>query len=125
METCKNRRKPKTTSFPIRKYSTHPGPWAKSDKEKAELFAEHLSEVLSPSNNNQGQEVEQDLATPTQSQERHTTFTSKEIKDEVKMLNQIKAPGLDFITARTRKTGSHIINLDSERLTPQCNNATA
>ena len=68
--------------------------------------------------------MEQDLSTPTQSQERLTTFTSKEIKDEVKMLNQIKAPGLDFITARTRKTGSHI-NLDSERLTPQCNNATA
>ena len=27
-------------------------------------------------------------------------FTLKEIKDEIKMLNQKKAPGLDFITAR-------------------------
>jgi len=34
--------------------------------------------------------VEQDLATPTQSQERITAFTSKEIKDEIKMLNQKK-----------------------------------
>jgi len=42
----KNRRKPKTTSPPIRKYSTPPVLWAKSDKEKAELFGEHLSEVL-------------------------------------------------------------------------------
>ena len=55
----KNRRKPKKTSLPIRKYSTPPGPWAKSDKEKAELFAEHLSEVFSPHNNDQDQEVKQ------------------------------------------------------------------
>jgi hypothetical protein len=46
-----NRRKPASTSLPIRKYSTPPGPWAKSDKKKADLFAEHLSEVLSPHNN--------------------------------------------------------------------------
>jgi hypothetical protein len=35
----KNKRKPKTASPPIRKYSTPPGPWAKSDKEKAKIFA--------------------------------------------------------------------------------------
>jgi hypothetical protein len=40
----KNMRKPKTSPPLICKYSTPPGPWAKSDKEKAELFAEHLSE---------------------------------------------------------------------------------
>jgi hypothetical protein len=38
----KNRRKPKTTSSPIRKYAATPGSWAKSGKEKAELFSEHL-----------------------------------------------------------------------------------
>jgi len=37
---------------------------SKSDKEKAELFAEYLSEVFSPHNNDQDQEVEQDLAPP-------------------------------------------------------------
>jgi hypothetical protein len=47
----KNRRKPASTSTSIRKYSTPPGPWAKSDKEKTDLFAEHLSEVFSPHNN--------------------------------------------------------------------------
>ena len=31
----KNRREPKTTPPQIRKYSTPPGPWAKSDKEKS------------------------------------------------------------------------------------------
>jgi hypothetical protein len=58
--------------------------------QKAELFAEHLSEVFSPHNNDQDQEAEQDLATPIQSQERLKTFTLKEIKDEIKMLNQKK-----------------------------------
>jgi hypothetical protein len=52
----------------------------KSDKEKPEIFADHLSEVFSPHNNYQDQEVEQDLATPIQWQERLKTFTLKEIK---------------------------------------------
>jgi gamma-glutamylcysteine synthetase len=86
----KNRRKTKTTSPPIREHSTPPGSWAKSDKEKAELFAEHLSEVFSQHNNDQDQEVEQDLATAIQSQERLKAFTLKEIKDVIKMLNQKK-----------------------------------
>jgi hypothetical protein len=47
----KNRRKPAPTSPPIRKFLTPPGPWAKSDKEKGDLFAEHVSEVFSPHNN--------------------------------------------------------------------------
>jgi hypothetical protein len=103
--TCKptkNRRKPKT-SPPICKYSTPLGPWAKSDKEKDKLFAEHLSEVFSPHNNDQDQEVKQDLATHIQLQEHLKAFTLKEIKDEIKMLNQKKAPGLDLITARMLK----------------------
>jgi len=41
----KSGRKPKTTSPPISKYSAPPEPWAKSDKEKAEIFTEYLSEV--------------------------------------------------------------------------------
>jgi len=48
---------PKKTSPPIHKYSTLPGPWAKIDKEIAEIFAEYLSEVFSPHNNDQDQEV--------------------------------------------------------------------
>jgi len=59
-------------------------------RKKAELFAEYLSEVLSPHNIDQDQEEEQDLAAAIQSQERLTEFTLKEIKDEIKMLNQKK-----------------------------------
>ena len=70
--------------------TTPPGPWAKSDKEEAELFAENLSEAFSPHNNDQDQRVEQDLATLIQSQESLNAFSLKEIKDEIKMLNQKK-----------------------------------
>ena len=93
----KKQEKHKTTSPPIRKYSTPPGPWAKNDNEKAELFPEHLFEVFSPHNN------DQELATIIQSQERLEEFTLKEIKDEIKILNQNKAPGLKLITARMLK----------------------
>jgi len=58
-------KKTQTSLPPIRKYSIPPGPWAKSDKEKADLFAEHLSEVFSPNNNDQDQDVERELATHT------------------------------------------------------------
>jgi hypothetical protein len=48
-----------------------------------ELFAEHLSEVLSPHNNDQDQEVEQYLATAIQSQERLKAFTlRKKVKSK-------------------------------------------
>jgi len=36
--------------------------------------------------------VEQELATPIESQDLLKAFTLKEIKDEIKMLNQKKAP---------------------------------
>jgi len=43
--------------------------------------------------------VEQNPATPTESQERLKAFTLKEIKYEIKDLNQKRAPGLDLIAA--------------------------
>ena len=67
------------------------------------LFAEYLSEVFSPHNNDQDQEAKQDLATPNQSQERLKAFALKEINDNIKMLNQKKAPGLDLKTSRMLK----------------------
>jgi len=76
----RNKRNSKTTSPPIRKNSKSPGPLANSDKEKAELYAGQLSEVFSPYNNDQEQEMEQEPATPIQSQECFEAFTLKERK---------------------------------------------
>jgi hypothetical protein len=50
---------------------------AKSDKEKPDLFAEHLSEVFSPPNNDPDQEVEHELATLIQSQKRLNSCYNK------------------------------------------------
>jgi uncharacterized protein YfkK (UPF0435 family) len=47
--------------------------------------------------------VGQELATPSQSQERLKAFTLEEIKHKIKMLNQKKAPGFDLITAKMLK----------------------
>ena len=47
--------------------------------------------------------MEQDLATPIQSQESLKAFTLKEIKDEIKILNPKKAPGLDLIHRQNAK----------------------
>jgi hypothetical protein len=61
----KTMKKPQTPLPPIRKNSVPPGPWAKSDKEKVELFAKHLSEVFTPHDNTQDPEVEKEIATHT------------------------------------------------------------
>jgi len=99
----KHKKNPTASQLPIRKNSTPPGTWAKSDKEKADLFAEHLSEVFSPHNNDPNQEVEQDLATPIHQHERLKSFTLNEIKNEITKLNHKKAPGIDHITAKMLK----------------------
>jgi hypothetical protein len=102
-----NKKNPQTSLPPIRKYSIPPGPWAKSDKEKADLFAEHLSEVFSPHNNDQHPDVERDLATHTQPPENLQAFTLREIKNEIRMLNSRRAPGIDLNTAQMLKELPH------------------
>ena len=44
----RNKTRPQTQNPPIRLNTTPPGPWAKSDKDKANLFANYLSEVFTP-----------------------------------------------------------------------------
>jgi len=99
----KNKKKPQTSLPPIRKYSIPPEPWAKSDKEKAELFVEHLSEVFSPHNNDQDPDLERDLTTEKQSPENLQAFTLREIKNEIRKLNSRRTPGIDLITIQTLK----------------------
>jgi len=80
----KKQEKPQTSFPPIRKYSTPPGPWTKSDKEKADIFAEHLSEVFIPHSNDLNQDVERDLATDIQPPEHLKALTLKELKTKSK-----------------------------------------
>ena len=107
METNKNKKNPQTSFPPISKYSIPPGPWAKSDKQKAHLFAEHLSEVFTPHNNDLDQDVERDLATHIQPPEHLKAFTLKELKNKIKTLHPRRATGIDLITAQMLKELSH------------------
>jgi len=61
----KSRRKPRLQFPPIRKNTTPPGPWAKSDDDKVKLFASHLAEVYTPHSNTPDPEVESILANHT------------------------------------------------------------
>jgi len=95
----KSRKKPRTPLPPIRKNSTPPGPWAKSDSEKVELFANRLAEVFTPHGNTMDPEVERELATHTQHSEKLQAFTLSELKQVIKWLNPLKAPGSNLNTA--------------------------
>ena len=87
-QPIKKRGKPKTTSPHYANIQHLRDHGQKVTRKKAELFAEHLSEVFAPHNNDQDQGVEQDLATPVQSKECLRAFTLKEIRDEIKILDK-------------------------------------
>jgi hypothetical protein len=75
-----------------------PGDWARSDQEKADLFAEHLQEVFTPHNNNQMPEADSFLNEPSQKYQRLKPFSLKELQETINTLKPKKAPGHDNIT---------------------------
>jgi hypothetical protein len=85
---------------PIRKQSPTPGPWARSNKEKANLFAEHLAEVFTPNDNIHNHEIIDFLQHDQVTEEPAIILTPKEIKKEITYLKNKKAPGLDQISAK-------------------------
>jgi hypothetical protein len=85
---------------PIRKTSTPPSRWAKSDEEKAAKFGRHLSEVFTPHDTTLDPQVENKLATFNKPQEKLTEFTIMELNRVIKRLHPHKAPGPDNITAQ-------------------------
>jgi hypothetical protein len=77
-------------SPPIRKKSPTPGPWARSNKEKANLFAEHLAEVFTPNDNINNQEIIDFLEHDQVTEEPAIILNPKEIKKEITYLNNNK-----------------------------------
>jgi hypothetical protein len=57
----KNIRKPKESSPPIRPTTSTRGPWARSNKEKSELFAQRFANVFAPHNEERDQEIEKNI----------------------------------------------------------------
>jgi len=94
----KSRKKPRTPLPPIRTNTRPPGPWAKGDTEKANLFANHLAEVYKPHDDTPDPEILRKLAIHAQQTEKPRAITIGELKGVIKRLHPSKAPGPDLVT---------------------------
>jgi hypothetical protein len=65
LKTKTNKQKPTEAVPPIRKTTPTKGPWARSDKEKATLYAQHFSNIFTPHNDVNDTDIETNLITPT------------------------------------------------------------
>ena len=84
-------------SAPIKKTD---GTWAKSNKEKAETFAEHLANIFQP--NIGASDIDVDNITNNY-ENSIPLVTRKELLKEIKCLKLKKAPGFDLITSQVLK----------------------
>lgn len=91
--------KPQITSPPIRKLPPALG-WAKSAKEKADLFAYHLSGIFLPHEDTLINPTPENPTPPETPPTPIPSVTPKDIKSEIQRLNLKKTPGLDQITSR-------------------------
>lgn len=82
------------------------GEWARTDQEKADIFAEHLAQVFTPNPRIVSPEEEKiykrSKSTPCQPAVSES-FTKNKVKLTLKLLNDKKAPGYDLITRRILK----------------------
>jgi hypothetical protein len=77
--------------------------WARNDKEKVELFADHLSKVFTPHENRPDQAIEDDITTLPQNTLPIKILGPKEIKEEIDFLDIKKAPDIHKITSKMMK----------------------
>lgn len=102
----KSSKKPVTASSPIRIETPNGTTWARSNNEKADLFARHLAEVFTPHNDTMDSNNKDNQNTNSTTPEQITDIpptSPKEIKENISFLNNKKAPGIDMITARMLK----------------------
>lgn len=98
-------KRPKLTFSPIRKPD---GNWARSSKERAEVFAAHFEKIFQPHEINEdnigSEEVKDYLESPFQLSPPIKYFTPAEVKFTIhKELKTNKSPGYDLITAEVLK----------------------
>lgn len=98
-KTIKGIKKPQIMSAPIRKNNSE---WAKTDKEKADLFAKHLEETFKPFDGQEFLTNDGELQpAPENFSIRNITLT--ELVQEIKRQKNNKAPGYDLINGRVLK----------------------
>lgn len=101
----RNMKQPIKSIPPIRKAN---GGWARSNEEKAELFANHLSEVFQPFPSQiepeEDNEIAEHLETPLQMSLPFKAIKWTELENTIRSdLNLKKAPGYDLITGKILK----------------------
>jgi hypothetical protein len=101
-KATKKFKRPTIAIPPIRK---HDRTWARTNREKTNLFAEHLATVFTPNNTNNANtdDVESFLNAPCQLSPPIRVFSPTEIRKIIKTLNPHKAPGHDLITGTLLK----------------------
>ncbi len=91
-------KRPTISTAPIR---NEDGRWARSSKQKADLFARHLEETFQPLSR---QTADENVNPMNRSDELEIQpVTLQELKGEIKNLNMRKAPGYDLITGQIIK----------------------
>lgn len=98
----KKLKRPQRAIPPIRKGN---GDWARSDLEKAELFASHLANVFTPNPsstvNSNDNEINEFLSVPLQMCLPIPSFSPNDVKKAIETeLHPKKCPGYDLITAK-------------------------
>lgn len=96
-KVTKKGKQPQITNSPIRK---SPDEWARSDQEKAEVFAHHFKNVFTPHSDDPNPDIENFLETPLQMSVPIKNVTSAEIREQIKNLNKKKSPGYDLINGK-------------------------
>lgn len=103
-KATKKFKRPITHIPPIRKEDDS---WAKTDKEKASIFAKHLAEVFSTptpqGNNNNDDTITRYLVSPCPMTLPINSYSPSEVKQEITRCSNYKAPGFDLITGRILK----------------------
>jgi hypothetical protein len=89
-------------SPPIRATTPTAGPWARSDKDKSELFAQHFAYIFTPRNDAKDHETEKSNSSYKITPNSNVT-SPKEIKEVIKSLGLKKVPGLDQVTPKMLK----------------------
>ena len=105
-KATKSLKQPQTQFPPIRRQD---GGWARSEKDKAHTFAEHLAQVFTPNPYEGLPEDESaihDILNGPQANDVHYTilrFTKHEVASAIRQIGDRKAPGYDLITSRVLK----------------------
>jgi hypothetical protein len=93
-------KRPTPTVSPLRQVE---GSWARSNSEKAQIFAEHLSSTFAPLNNQAGEEINSYFHAPCQLSPPLRSITPAAGIEQIKLRNPHKAPGHDLIVGEILK----------------------